>query len=677
MEVVKTILEFWGSDREFITVLDHPAAEDGRTALQAAAGGGHMEIVKILLDAGAPINAEAAETSGRTALQAAIEGGQKEIVPFLIDNGANVNGKSASNYGITALEAAAAHRNIEIVNLLLKKKADVNPIPSTYGRTPLQAAAEVGCNEVIKLLLAQGANIHAPPGDCGGRSALQGAAEKGHLKAVELLLDNGARVDDLPAKRYGCTALYGAVCSGKRDIVELLLKSRTTTPGYGASSEMRRALYTAVERGHDQAVKILLVKGAPIFAHETEPEGKTILQAALHSGDAGIIESILTAPFDLEAAIHYALIKGHEDVTSNLLTNDKLDINRSDGDNGLPPLLRAVAWNHVEVIEWLVARDGLNVNSKDNDGNTALSIAAEAGSDLIVEKLLERQFHINHANNQGLTPLTLASSNCHVEVVQALLANPRISPKILSKTKCTCLLAAVASNGRRGVTEEKIKSVVEMILGHDSARDLENGADESGITPLIMAATCGLASIIETLLSREGIHINAEDCHHKTAFSTASEKKDWAILFLLLNDQRLELDSEILEKYISEKPFMLHEALNRKADVLVRRLLKSPHIKAQLNATNTKGETPLMIAVRQKRRDIVAALLECESVELGETVLSMETSPEVKKFLKDHPRGTNREKTNPSAPGISTAHTQGNSPNPLQESSSRRPSREP
>ena len=68
-----------------------PAAGNfGRTALQAAAGGGHLEVVERLLAAKADVNAPAASIrGGRTALQAAAGGGHLEVVERLMDAGAH------------------------------------------------------------------------------------------------------------------------------------------------------------------------------------------------------------------------------------------------------------------------------------------------------------------------------------------------------------------------------------------------------------------------------------------------------------------------------------------------------------------------------------------------------------------------------------------------------------
>ncbi|EXL40290.1 hypothetical protein FOCG_17178, partial [Fusarium oxysporum f. sp. radicis-lycopersici 26381] len=60
----------------------------GRTALQAASEGGHIQVVERLLEAGANVNAAAAARYGRTALQAASAGGHIQVVKRLLNAGA-------------------------------------------------------------------------------------------------------------------------------------------------------------------------------------------------------------------------------------------------------------------------------------------------------------------------------------------------------------------------------------------------------------------------------------------------------------------------------------------------------------------------------------------------------------------------------------------------------------
>lgn len=79
-----------------------------RAAVQAAAGGGHLDVVKPLLDYGANVNEGPASTDGRTALGAAAQGGFCDVVGLLLDREADANAAATSD-GLTAVRMAAAY----------------------------------------------------------------------------------------------------------------------------------------------------------------------------------------------------------------------------------------------------------------------------------------------------------------------------------------------------------------------------------------------------------------------------------------------------------------------------------------------------------------------------------------------------------------------------------------
>ncbi|PVH72584.1 ankyrin [Cadophora sp. DSE1049] len=78
--------------------------EMARTPLQAAAESGRIDITKELLKRGACVNALAAPDNGRTALQAACGGGKKssKMISLLLKDGADVSAPAAPRYGRTA-----------------------------------------------------------------------------------------------------------------------------------------------------------------------------------------------------------------------------------------------------------------------------------------------------------------------------------------------------------------------------------------------------------------------------------------------------------------------------------------------------------------------------------------------------------------------------------------------
>ncbi|OGB83383.1 hypothetical protein A3F66_05890 [candidate division TM6 bacterium RIFCSPHIGHO2_12_FULL_32_22] len=88
------------------------AADIGYTALIVAAQNGHIDIVRLLLDKGAGINA--VDIDGRTALILAVLNGRLDIVKLLLNRGANID---VSRIGRTALIVARRLGYTEIVKI--------------------------------------------------------------------------------------------------------------------------------------------------------------------------------------------------------------------------------------------------------------------------------------------------------------------------------------------------------------------------------------------------------------------------------------------------------------------------------------------------------------------------------------------------------------------------------
>ncbi|KAM0800254.1 ankyrin repeat-containing domain protein [Usnea florida] len=200
---------------------------DGMSVLQSIAEHNRIEMVGMLLNAGADVNAPAGLKSGRTVLQNATERGDLEMVKLLLSHGVDVNAPATPFYGSrTALQHATARGDLEMVKLLLCHGADVNA-PAQYdgSRRALQHATERGDLEMVKLLLSHGADVNAPAGRRYGITALQGAMRKGSLKMVLTLLEAGAHINDVPAAVEGRTALEAAAEWGRLDIVHLLLNN--------------------------------------------------------------------------------------------------------------------------------------------------------------------------------------------------------------------------------------------------------------------------------------------------------------------------------------------------------------------------------------------------------------------------------------------------------------------
>jgi ankyrin repeat protein len=210
-------------------------------------------LVSILLDVGVNPNSPMGYNL-KLPLVLAVELGNSNITKILLDAGAHVNAPPYDNDGRTALQAAAGTASIELVKVLLEARADVNAPPAgNHGRTALQVATEKGNIDLTEILIEARADINAPPSPYSGVTALQAAAIGGYIRVAQLLLDAGADVNAAPASEHGRTALEGAAEHGRTDMLQLLINAGADMHG----SVRTRAIELARRYGHDTLCALL------------------------------------------------------------------------------------------------------------------------------------------------------------------------------------------------------------------------------------------------------------------------------------------------------------------------------------------------------------------------------------------------------------------------------------
>jgi ankyrin repeat protein len=132
---------------------------DEMTPLLTAAYNGDFEMVRVLLEYKADVNAR--HNGGWTSLHLASRGNLSlgpnitpsfsNVARLLLEHGADINAKATTHFDGTPLHLAAEQGRVEIVHVLLQNGADVS-MKDDRGRTALQVASDRGHAEVVKLL---------------------------------------------------------------------------------------------------------------------------------------------------------------------------------------------------------------------------------------------------------------------------------------------------------------------------------------------------------------------------------------------------------------------------------------------------------------------------------------------------------------------------------------------
>ena len=168
--------------------------QDGATALMVASANGHLEVARLLCEAGA--DKDKAMQDGATALILASANGHLEVARLLCEAGADKD--KAMQDGATALILASANGHLEVARLLCEAGADKDKARQD-GATALMAGvckrAPGGGPTALRGWRRQG------QGDAGWCHGLDLGVSNGHLEVARLLCEAGADKDDPTGNR--------------------------------------------------------------------------------------------------------------------------------------------------------------------------------------------------------------------------------------------------------------------------------------------------------------------------------------------------------------------------------------------------------------------------------------------------------------------------------------------
>ena len=236
------------------------SAVRGQADLFEAAKEGSVEEVRAALEAGADVNAQDdLFLSMPPLMHAARRNPNPDVVRVLLDAGAELEARDWL-WGMTSLAHAAwSNDNPDVVRLLLDAGADLNARDEFSDATPLHMAGHNENPDAVRALLDAGADLEAR--DENGNTPLMHAALRNQSPdVVRLLLDAGANLEARGSQRW-TPLMMAAGYNQNPQVVRALLDAgaELEARGEGGSTALIAAAWLSE---NPEVVPVLLDAGA-------------------------------------------------------------------------------------------------------------------------------------------------------------------------------------------------------------------------------------------------------------------------------------------------------------------------------------------------------------------------------------------------------------------------------
>jgi len=553
------------------------------SSITNATCGGHLPIVKYLIDQkGIKANYVSLRSSWNL-LHMASQKGHLDIVEYLILKGAKESiNKKNSDWGCTALHYAAQQKKSDILKVLVENGGDINA-GDKDDWTPLHYAATKGSLESVEYLISKGAKVDAK--NKSGKIPFDIAVKELNTGLVEFFLKSG--LHNLSYEDQYKELLFESVRKANLFVVKTLVEGGADVNVRDSGSDegweySYPLLYKAADSNNLEIVKYLVEKGANIYSKNHW--GDTPIYAAASGGYLDIVKYFAEeccAKIDLRTNYGGTLLggachSGHTDVVRYLMAKG--------ASVGPEELNRAVWKNRVDVVKLLV-ENGADYNSKGGSDYTPMEYAARKSHLEILNYFME-----NEKNKRSITyyiPKKMKDSA--IKISSRIFSFAKLS--FAKQSNMTGFLHNFLDNMDCKYDLEIVKYFIQ------NGADI-NSKDKDGKTPLYKVALGNYSedsklNIVKYLIEN-GANIKVRTSSGNTLLHGACSRFNLEVArYLIENGEDVNVPNKNLNT-------PLHKAAKSGNSKLVKCLIENG---AKVNAKNKDGRTPMQLYLHKNEDD--------------------------------------------------------------------------
>lgn len=271
-------------------------------------------------------------------------------------------------------------------------------------------------------------------------------------------------------------------------------------------------------------------------------------------------------------------------VVQTFLKRGGIDVNKRD-ESGNTPLIYVCMKNARDLVK-LLLDNGADASLGNNQDRMPLHFAAETGNSEIISLLTAAGADVNCTDRNGVTPLMVMARHGRTDAALKFIQNPDIDITLKDNDNCMAIDYATSSGLR-----ELVKALSQA----------EEHTDAYGNTTLHHACWNEQGEVVKVLLEKDKDSVNKVNDDGETPLILAVKRSNLVITQLLL-DAGAEPERADLNGVMP-----LHIAADN-GDLFVAKALIGAG--AGIDSKTTEGATPLILAAKSGRNDFTAMLTE-------------------------------------------------------------------